>query len=130
MLCYHYSYYHYYHHYYNNYLGIALEMFHNRELSIPRIEDDFKLGTGATSQSLIPSRPMDESDYTTDMSRSSLYGMYRWMCVCMDVCMYVWMHGWMHGWMYVWMYVCMYVWIDAWMDGWGWMIYEYLMDLN
>lgn len=48
-------------------------MFHNRELSIPRIEDDFKIGT--TSQSLIPSRPMDESDYTTDMSRSSLYGM-------------------------------------------------------
>ena len=77
MLCYiiscYYHHFHFYHHNYYLYLGIALEMFHNRELSIPRIEDDFKIGT--TSQSLIPSRPMDESDYTTDMSRSSLYGM-------------------------------------------------------
>lgn len=64
----------------HHYLGIALEMFHNRELSIPRIEDDFKIGT--TSQSLIPSRQMDDTDYTTDMSRSSLYGMIYKYFIC------------------------------------------------
>jgi hypothetical protein len=53
-------------------------MFHNRQLSIPRIEDDFKIGTGvgATGQSLHPSGAMDESDYNSDMPRNSLVGTF------------------------------------------------------
>jgi hypothetical protein len=56
-------------------------MFHNRQLSIPRIEDDFKIGTGSgtgigAGQSLNPSGAMDESDYNSDMQRNSLFGTF------------------------------------------------------
>ena len=57
-------------------------MFHNRQLSIPRIEDDFKIGTGAglaAGQSMNPSGAMDESDYNSDMPRNSLFGTFFFM---------------------------------------------------
>jgi hypothetical protein len=60
-------------------------MFHNRQLSIPRIEDDFKIGTGVGSgigvagHSLHPSGAMDESDYNSDMPRNSLFGTFFFM---------------------------------------------------
>lgn len=69
-------------------------MFHNRQLNIPRIEDDFKIGTGAgigaAGQSMNPSVVVDESDYNSDMPRNSLYGAFffkhiscsRFSCIC------------------------------------------------
>lgn len=67
-------------------------MFHNRQLSIPRIEDDFKIGTGVgtgigagAGQSLNPSGAMDESDYNSDIPRNSLFGTFFFMlfsCTC------------------------------------------------
>ena len=61
-------------------------MFHNRQLSIPRIEDDFKIGTGVgtgsgagVGQSLNPFGAMDESDYHSDIPRTSLFGTFRFM---------------------------------------------------